>query len=235
MIALVDERINDSSLLNLKKIGAEPFLMPPAQFLQKGVASHPDMLVFVGFGKLFCHKTYYEANKFLIDEIISASRLELILSNEKISEKYPHDVKFNAAIVGNTLICNKKNVSQLILAEADKNNYPIINVPQGYTKCSTCVVSDNAIITADRPIYDACIAHGIDALLIDEGNIDLPGYDYGFIGGASGIFDDSVYFCGDISKHPNGKEIIEFCQEHGKTAISLSDQRLFDIGTILFI
>ena len=53
MIALVDERIDSSSLLTLKKMGAELFLMPAANYLQKGVASHPDMLLFIGFGKLF--------------------------------------------------------------------------------------------------------------------------------------------------------------------------------------
>ena len=74
MIALVDERIDLSSLLNLKRIGAEPFLMPPSPFLQKGVASHPDMLVFVGFGKLFCHENYYEANKNLIAAYRGADR-----------------------------------------------------------------------------------------------------------------------------------------------------------------
>ena len=235
MIALVDERINDSSLLSLKRIGAEPFLMPPSPLLQKGVASHPDMLVFVGFGKLFCHENYYEANKNLIDAIIAASHLELTLSNEEFSENYPHDVKFNAALVGNTLICNKKTVSQLILAEAEKTGCKIISVPQGYTKCSTCVVSENAIITADKPIFDACIAHNIDSLLITEGHIDLPSYDYGFVGGASGSCGDSVYFCGDITKHPDGERTVEFCKNHGKMVISLSDQRLFDVGTILFI
>ena len=235
MIVLVDQRIDHSSLLTLKKTGAEPFLLPPSPFLQVGVSSHPDMLLFVGFGKLFCHKKYYEANKVLVDRIVDASLLELMLSDEEINESYPHDVKFNAAIVGNNLICNKKTVSKLILAEAVQNGFNIINVPQGYTKCSTCVVSENAIITADKPIFDACVANYIDALLITAGNIDLPGYDYGFIGGASGGYGESVYFCGDVTKHPDGQEIIDFCQTHGKMAISLSDQRLFDIGTLMFI
>ena len=235
MIALVDERIDSCSLLNLKNMGAEPFLMPPSPFLQKGVASHPDMLVFIGFGKLFCHEKYYADNKCIIDAIISASRLELTLSNEEISENYPCDVKFNAVLVGNTLVCNKKTVSTLVLREAERNNYKIINIPQGYTKCSTCVVSDNAIITADRPIFEACTAHGISALLITEGHVSLPGYDYGFIGGASGGYGDNVYFCGDITKHPDQKAIIEFCKRHGKSVISLSEQKLFDVGTILFI
>lgn len=235
MIALVDERIDDTSLLALKNMGAEFFLMPPASFLQRGVASHPDMLLFCGFGKLFCHATYFEKNKSLIDAIINASKLELVISHEDIEKDYPHDVKFNAALVGNTLICNTKTVSKHILFEAEKANCRILHVPQGYTKCSVAIISENAIITADKPIYNACISAGIDTLLISAGEVDLPDYDYGFIGGASGRYGDKVYFCGDITLHPDCDAIISFCKKHGKSVISLSNRKLFDCGTIIFI
>ncbi len=235
MIALVDERIDNASLLALKNMGAELFLMPPAPYLQKGVASHPDMLVFCGFGKLFCHERYYVENKSPIDLILSASGLELALSQEEISEKYPHDVKFNAALVGKTLICNKKTVSRHILTAAENAGCKILHVPQGYAKCSTAIVSENAIITADKPIYEACIHSGIDALLVDSKGVDLPDYDCGFIGGASGSFADAVYFCGDISLHPDGKAINDFCEKHGRRVVCLSDKPLYDYGTIIFM
>ena len=235
MIALVDERIDSTSLLSLKKTGAELFLMPPASYLQKGVASHPDMLIFCGFGRLFCHKRYYKENKEPIDAISLASGLKLTLSNEMTLSEYPYDVLFNAALVGNTLICNKKTISKHILNAAEENNCQILHVPQGYTKCSTAIVSDKAIITADKPIFEACISFGIDALLVSESGVELPDYDCGFIGGASGNYGDTVYFCGNISLHPDGEAISKFCQRHGKSVISLSIKRLFDIGTILFI
>ena len=235
MLALVDERIDGTSLLTLENMGAELFLMPPASFLQRGVASHPDMLLFGGFGKLFCHAKYFEENKSLIDAIANASKLELVISHEDIEKDYPHDVKFNAALVGSTLICNTKTVSKHILSEAEKVNCRILHVSQGYTKCSIAIISDNAIITADKPIYNACISAGIDALLISTGGVDLPDYDCGFIGGASGRYGDNVYFCGDVTMHPDGDAVVNFCKKHGKDVISLSDRKLFDCGTIIFI
>lgn len=235
MIALIDRRIDNASLLSLQNTGAELFLMPPADYLQGGVASHPDMLVFCGFGKLFCHERYYAENKKLIDSITKKADLMLVPSNEPTAEDYPYDVLFNAALVGNKLICNEKTVSRLILCEAESFGCEIIHVPQGYTKCSTCIVSDNAIITADAPIFEACQGAGIDSLLISAGHIFLPDYDYGFIGGASGALFDKVYFCGNIDLHPDGERIKEFCKRYGKNAISLSSNKLFDIGTILFI
>lgn len=235
MITLVDKRIDSSSLLNLNDQVAELFLMPPADYLQKGVSSHPDMLVFIGFGKLFCHKRYFESNRELIESIAKSSGLEISLSDEETCEKYPFDVLFNAALVGKNLICNKKTVSRLILKAAEDADFNTIHVPQGYTKCSTCIVSDNAIITADRSIYEACKCNCIDALLISEGHISLPDYNYGFIGGASGTLGDKIYFCGDILTHPDGNKISEFCKKHGKSSISLSHGELFDVGSILFI
>ena len=134
MKALIDCRASASLLSALKEHGFEPILMPPADYLQKGVASHPDMLLFIGFDKLFCHRSYYANNKELIDGLIDHTGFELSISDEKTEKEYPFDVLFNACLIGKRLICNIDTVSKLILNCAIENNYDIINVPQGYTK-----------------------------------------------------------------------------------------------------
>ena len=97
------------------------------------------------------------------------------------------------------------------------------------------MVSDNALITADKSIYSISQNNGLDALLISEGHVDLNGYGYGFIGGASGAVDSYVLFCGDLSNHPDGERIAEFCQKHGKAPVSLSDEPLYDYGTVMLL
>lgn len=235
MKALIDCRADASLVSALKNHGFEPILIPPADYLQAGVASHTDMLIFIGFDRLFCHARYYEKNKELIDSLVNYSHLILTPSDEYTEPDYPNDVLFNACTVGNRLICNRKTVSKLILNAAIEKNYEIVNVSQGYTKCSICTVSDNAIITADRSISAACNAAGIKVLEISEGCVSLPPYSYGFIGGAGGVCGDKVYFCGSLSTHPDGERIVDFCSDHGKTAISLTDSALLDVGTIFFI
>ena len=59
MLALIDCRADSSLLSSLEDFGFEPVLIPGADYLQNGVASHTDMLVFIGFGRLFCHARYY--------------------------------------------------------------------------------------------------------------------------------------------------------------------------------
>ena len=235
MVVISDNRICPKALSLLKAEGFEPILLPAADYLQEGVASHTDMLIFVGFGKVFCHENYYKSNSEIIEIIASLTNSEICISSEPTGKKYPLDVLFNACIVGNNLICNEKNVSRLISGAAKAHGCKIIGVSQGYTKCSVCVVSDNAIITSDSGIAKACRDKGIDVLKISEGHISLPPYNFGFIGGASGVHGDKVYFCGSLDTHPNGEKIKEFCIKHKKIAVSLSDGELQDVGSLFFI
>ena len=235
MQVITDQRLTSASLSALHCEGFETVLLPPADYLQAGVSSHADMLFFIGFGRLFCHSLYYRHNTALIDNICLSANAVLTVSDEPTGEKYPLDVLFNACLLGNKLICNEKTVSKLISDAARDHGCAIVQVPQGYTKCSVCPVSDNALITADRAIATACASVGIDVLLIREGYVSLPPYSFGFIGGASGSWGDKVYFCGSLSTHPDGDKIEAFCRKHGKIAVSLSEGELQDVGSLFII
>lgn len=234
-LSLVGNLIRESEAKALMRLGYSVVKMPPSSVLPHPMATHTDMLVFIGFGCLFTHKSYYEENSALIEKIANDCKLEIIISDEELGKSYPSDVLFNAALVGNKLICNPKHISRHILDKAKNNGCELICVKQGYTKCSVCALGDNAIITADKGIHIASLAHGVDSLLIDAGHISLPPYEYGFIGGASGACDDEVYFCGDINSHPSGRKILEFAKKHEKNVTSLSEGELLDIGSILFV
>ena len=75
----------------------------------------------------------------------------------------------------------------------------------------------------------------MSSLLISAGHIDLPGYKYGFIGGATGRFMDMVLFTGNIDGHPDRNRIHEFIKSRGLKAKILSNHRLLDTGSILVI
>ena len=76
---------------------------------------------------------------------------------------------------------------------------------------------------------------GIKVTKIQNGAIALPPYEYGFIGGAAGVFKDKVYFSGNVERHPDGKRIIDAITGEGFVPISLSDEPLADVGRIIFI
>ena len=72
-------------------------------------------------------------------------------------------------------------------------------------------------------------------LLIPSGDIKLEGYDYGFIGGASGkISDNTVVFFGNAEMHPCYSSIRELCLKN-KIAIKIlcKNMPLTDVGGIV--
>ena len=72
--------------------------------------------------------------------------------SKNIDKDYPNNVMLNCVVLNDKLICNSKTIADEVLQMAIKDNLKIINVNQGYTKCSTCIVNENAIITSDKSI-----------------------------------------------------------------------------------
>lgn len=235
MLAIIDCRLPENCKNSLTERGFELIPLPPFPKLPVPVASHPDMLIFISDGVLITHKDYYDIAKQEIDRIAAAGKLNILLSDEEISDTYPRDILFNAAQVGNFVLCLESKISKHIRTLAAETDRKTFNVNQGYTKCSTVIVDNNAIITSDRSVALAARENGIDLLFVRPGYVTLPGYDTGFIGGTSGRCGDKIYFCGNIDTHPDAAAIKAFCAAHCRTAVSLSTTPLFDAGTIFFI
>lgn len=188
---------------------------------------HPDMQFF-SFGQ----GVHFVQNMELKRELSGIITAEYI--DDTYSSKYPFDVKFNGAVIGNKIICNEKTISRDILDYAYINNYIIINTNQGYTKCSICVVNENSIITDDISIYKSVQNYFDDVLLISKGSVKLKGMDYGFIGGCTGkISSNEIAFNGRIESHDDYKSIIDFISAEGCIAVETNNERLEDIGSII--
>jgi hypothetical protein len=230
---ILDKRIPKKALAALKARGFFPFLLPPFGRLAAPVASHPDMLMFFG-NRIFCNREYFEEAGNIISAISKTLCLPIELGDEKISSKYPNDIAYNALSVGSFIFGKLDYLAPNISEYANRAGLTAVDVRQGYAKCSVCRVSESAIITSDKSIEKAALALGLDVLLIKSGHVALDGYDCGFIGGASGVCDNTVYFCGDISKHPSAKAIISFCESKNKAPLSLSKEELCDLGSLLF-
>ncbi len=148
--------------------------------------------------------------------------------------KYPLDCLCNAVTVGKYLFCNEKVIDETVLNLAHDLGYMIAHVNQGYTACSICKISENAIITADEQIYKRANELHIDVLKIKQGGIDLKAYDYGFIGGCYGVDGENIYFSGSLESLHNFYEIKDYISLYNKKIIELSNHKLNDIGGIMF-
>ena len=233
-IAIVDSRIPKDAERALSDYADKIIKLPTFKRLQEPVSAHPDMLMFPTENSIITDKRYVKENAEIFREISELSGRRIVLCNKAFSPSYPNDVKFNCFAVEKTLFGLAASLSQKVLEWAEENCVSVKNVKQGYTKCSACIVSENAVITEDTSIERAMVENGIDVLRVTSGQVALDGYDHGFIGGASGSDGENVYLCGDISRHPNYVEIESFCRRHGKNCVSLGNGRLYDIGTIFF-
>lgn len=231
---VVSDEISSKSLLNLKKMGYTILTIKSCNWLEKPVSTHADMFITKIDSKILADSAIHGLfTNFVDDDImIYCNRGECI--NKTLV--YPQNVGFNCVKIGKNLICNKKHTCKSVIEYALLNNINILDVKQGYAKCSTCVISDNAIITEDESIYKCAIKNNIDVLKIRKGFVKLSGYDYGFIGGSSGLIEKNlIAFNGNIFLHPDGNKIHKFCYDHSVGIISLCSDVLHDIGSIIRI
>jgi len=158
---------------------------------------------------------------------------------KKIGAEYPKDIVYNAAIVGNCFIHNLDYTDGKLLDAFKEQNIgkdiKLINVKQGYTKCNLVVVDDAHAITSDMGIAQALNDENIEVLVINQGFVSLQGFDYGFLGGASGRIDDEIVFNGDLSAHPDFDEIVEFIEKTGLKVRFFKNYPLTDIGSIIAV
>jgi hypothetical protein len=153
---------------------------------------------------------------------------------ETPSPIYEKECFLNVLSLENKLFCNPITTSQDIIKYYSSNKYSIINVSQGYTKCSSVVVDKNSVITDDESLFKALQNENLNVLKISQGDIILPGYKYGFMGGSCGkISSDILLFNGDISIHKDYDAIYSFCRNIGVKVEFIKNQPLEDIGGII--
>ena len=209
--------------------------MPADPSLPDPVNGHTDLIVFYHDKSITVRTDYYAKNRELIDGICSKRYLSKWESDSISGNKYPFDCGLCATVIGNNFLYCDKSTDISLTERFGASGYKCINLPQGYVKCSCAILADGSIITADKGIEKITKAEGIDTLLISPGHVDLPGYDYGFIGGASGLCGNTLYFCGNLDLHSDCETIKEFARKHGTDCVSLGENRLYDVGSLIFL
>lgn len=198
----------------LKEKGCRIRSISSDNIVDKGISNHPDIFL--------CRMGYHKT-----DPIFFAQK-------EDLDYYYPGDVAFNAACTGKYFIHNTRLTNPQLLKEAENMGMEIINVRQGYTKCSIVIVDETSIITYDRGIAAACSAYPeLDVCLVRPGFVRLDGYDTGFIGGASGRIGNEIIFNGNLSAHPDFEKIVQFVESKGLFLKYFEQYELTDIGSIL--
>ena len=168
---------------------------------------------------------------------------------------YPGDILYNGCCTGRYFIHNLKYTAPELLSAvsqyaghcdrvaaggmrasgclSEKKPLLPLSVPQGYAKCNIVCVDENSIITSDAGIEKPCLSAGLSVLKVRPGHVLLPGYSYGFLGGASGRIGREILFNGNLSAHPDFAEICSFIESRRLSWVYFKDYPLTDIGSII--
>lgn len=226
----VDYRISEIEESTLKKLGVNIIKVPKHHHLYSAIDGHPDMQInILNSNSLIISNN---SSKELFDKI--PNYIDIIKSTYALEKKYPKDICLNAVNLKNVFIHNIQNTDPTLLKKVCNKN--LIDIKQGYSKCSIAIVSENAFITSDEGIYNTLKNFDFDILLIPSGDIRLPGLNYGFIGGTCGLISpNEMAFFGNLENHSYGSSILQFLDKYNIKAIYLSNEKLIDRGSILTI
>ncbi|MDF2514307.1 MAG: histone acetyltransferase [Herbinix sp.] len=217
-----------NAFIDYMKTRGTVILIPKDDRFDSRIASHPDLVISILDDTLIIDENAHRN----IFQQLNALSIPYVSANSKLAAAYPQDIAYNAVITKNNLLHHLDHTNSLLLLHSESTNKKLISVKQGYTKCSTVVVSDHALITSDQGIYHAAKDY-MKLLLIQPGHVLLEGYDFGFLGGTSGVLEDTVIFHGDLSKHPDFLQIKAFLEKMQKKLLYFEEFPLTDIGSML--
>ncbi len=233
-VAIINYKAYRESVRRLIEKGYEVIFVDPYYGGEGATASHPDLQIFP-FNKgliIAPNLSLFTLRKIL--KVFGEKRLSF--GKRFLKEGYPDEVPYNAIIAREYLIGNLKFVDRSIVELSEKFNIIPVHVNQGYVRCTTIYLKDSGIITEDIGIFKELKKLGLKPAFFEPGGVELEGYKYGFLPGASGIDENKFYINGDIAFYPWRNELEEYLGVYGIEVESLAPGRkVRDIGSIFFI
>lgn len=209
----LSEHTHDVLIEYLKKLGHELVFIHSTQLVYDAVSAHPDIYL--------CKMGAKPSDPVFIGD------------PKELGVEYPYNIKFNAVCLGDYFIHHLTHTSPQLLQAAKDMGKQLIHVKQGYAKCNTVVVDDNAVITSDVGIIKALASTDIQVLPIQQGFVKLAGFLYGFLGGASGRVGNQIIFNGNLEQHPDWQKICQFIESRNLSVYYSKEYSLEDIGSII--
>lgn len=217
---------------SLEKNGVSSIACGRCFALDQPVQGHPDLQVFpLGGKRVMVARNAADG----LEASLQCAGFVIEKSASPLTGAYPGDVPLNFAPVGDFLVGKISAMDPVLYKNIQIQKRKLVDVPQGYGKCSVAVVDEMSLITSDPVIARKCQTAGLNVLQIEPGFVELKGYNTGFLGGACGkISKHQMGFCGDVHQHPCAKEIIAFLEKREIEPVCLwASTGLMDVGSII--
>lgn len=225
---LLGERYAGQLAAPLGRLGVKVLPLEAGEGLDERVAQHADMCAHhLGGNEWIAVQSARKTLKKL-------ENIHIIDADVQLGKEYPQDIALNVLRLGRYAFGRRDAVCSNLLEHLSDRGIAFVDVRQGYAKCSVCVVSETAAITADAGLAEAMRSVGVDVLRVSPGSVVLDGYDTGFIGGATGLLaPDVLALTGRLDTHPDAARIREFLAAKNVHPLELTEGALCDVGSVL--
>lgn len=230
-IAIISGQAPEEIVLKLQKYCHRVISTVPVPGVSETIKYHPDIALFpLDQNTIVAAPSVFEYYWNTLEPL----GINVIRGEINPGSMYPNDIPYNAAILGDMMFHLLGFTENIIFKELKARGFNLIDVKQGYTKCSTAIIDQNSAITADRKIAAIMNRRGCNVLLVEPGYIDLPGMRYGFIGGATGLLSpNELLLTGSLKGHPDWLKIERFNKNRNVDLIELSSETAIDLGSII--
>ncbi len=227
MLIIGDARLPLEAIKNLSSFGTfVPFATRGITY--EAVSGHPDLF--------FCQQQQQVVVAPNVPErylkILQNNGLSFVKGKLPVGKLYPQTSRYNAVVTDNFLIHNAKHTDPSLKETFIKKEF--IHVNQGYTRCNMLVLNNDLFITSDNGIFNQLQKRHLDVHYFSTGDILLPGFEHGFLGGCLGVFENHIFVTGSFSRFPEGEKLSTLLESRHYEIVELYDGPLFDGGSLFF-
>ncbi len=228
MLIIVDKKMPAEVKENLHEVG-RLMEIETRGITYDAISGHPDIFFTQAGAQLIVAPNLPDRYQKMLTE----HGLTYIEGDKPVGASYPDTATYNAVVSDDVLVHNLAVTDAAIKQVTGQRRQ--IHVNQGYTRCNLIFITPDKAITSDKKIYDQLLKSGFSMLFFHPENIRLPGFANGFVGGACGMFNNSLYIAGSLRHHADGEALKRFCADAGVTISELCNEPLFDGGGMLFV
>jgi len=226
MLIFIDARSSEKGITKLSEYGkAIPF--ETTGIVDEYISYHPDLFLCKTPDHLITAPNLPASYFSLLDQ----HKIKYIIGNSSVAKDYPACAAYNS-VVNEKFVIHKTSISDRSITELSQIK---IDVKQGMTRCSLISLDSENYITSDKGIEKVLRIHKLNVIYVEPCQITLPGKSYGQIGGTVGMNKDTIFFNGSLSSLSEQTELRSFIENAGKKIVELSDDPLFDGGSIFFV
>lgn len=229
MLAIIDGRAPGEVILNLKKHVDAVFQFESTGLTFNSISGHPDIFIYQDKFNLVVAPNA----PLSLFEFFHNHKVSYIFGEKKVEGTFENSVLYNC-IGTEHYFFHKSGFTDPSILKLNHGK-EFFNLPQAYTRCSLTHLGNNNYITSDKGIEKELIKKGLDCFYFPPEQISIMEHPHGFLGGTNGLYNNELFFIGNVDLHKYGFALRNYIENCGIEIVSLCNTLLYDGGGILFV